>query len=288
VAHGDGLLRIGELSRRVGVPVESLRAWERRYGLLQPARTPGGFRLYSEEDLQRVLAMRAGLERGLSAAQAAAAALAAETEVSAPLLPGALDELRRVLDRFDEVAAQSVLDDVLSTLTLEAGLRDVILPYLRELGERWERGEVSVSHEHFASNVVRGRLSGLARGWDRGAGPRALLACTEGEEHDLPLLMLGLALRGQAWRVGYLGADTPFASLRDAIRALAPDAVVISGTVRNAFDDQVTRLREVGDLAQLYLAGAAATPATARAAGAELLEGDPLRAAEALALRHAR
>ena len=73
IAEGDKLLRIGELSRRVGVPVESLRAWERRYGLLAPSRTQGGFRLYGEADVARVLAMRANLDRGMSAAEAARA-----------------------------------------------------------------------------------------------------------------------------------------------------------------------------------------------------------------------
>src|SRR6478672_9739775 len=72
----DKVLRIGELSRRVGVPVESLRAWERRYGLLTPSRTQGGFRLYGAADVARVLAMRANLERGLSAAEAARLAIA--------------------------------------------------------------------------------------------------------------------------------------------------------------------------------------------------------------------
>jgi DNA-binding transcriptional MerR regulator len=286
VVEHDNLLRIGELSRRVGVPVESLRAWERRYGLLRPARTQGGFRLYSEDDLKRVLAMRAGLESGLSAAQAATAALVTESELPSPLLPKALDELTDALDRLDEAAAQSELDQLVSTLTLDAVLRDVLIPYLHELGERWARGEISVAQEHFASNVVRGRLMGLARGWDRGAGPRALLACTEGEEHDLPLLMLGLALRTHAWRISYLGADTPFASLGDAISELRPDAVVVSGTVRGVFEPQTARLRKAAHGTPLFLAGAAATDATARRAGATLLAGDPLGAAAALARRH--
>jgi DNA-binding transcriptional MerR regulator len=288
VAEQDSLLRIGELSRRVGVPVESLRAWERRYGLLRPNRTQGGFRLYSEDDLKRVLAMRAGLESGLSAAQAATAALAVERERPAPLLPKALDELTDALDRFDEVAAQSVLDELVSTLTLDAVLRAVLIPYLHELGERWERGQVSVAQEHFASNVVRGRLMSLARGWDRGAGRRALLACTEGEEHDLPLIMLGLALRTHTWRIGYLGANTPIESLADAIREVRPDAVVVSGTVQSVFGPQTARLRKCAAGAPLYLAGSAATDQHARRAGATLLEGDPLAAADELTRRHAK
>jgi MerR family transcriptional regulator, light-induced transcriptional regulator len=282
---GDKLLRIGELSRRVGVPVESLRAWEHRYGLLAPSRTPGGFRLYGEDDVARVLAMRANLADGLSAAEAARLALAEEVAetAAAPIPVTDAKELEAALDGFDEAAAQRALDRLLATLTLDVVVRDVLMPYLNELGERWERGEASVAQEHFASNLVRGRLMALARSWDRGAGPRALLACAEGELHDLPLVGFGLCLREQGWRISYLGADTPVASVVEAAQALAPDAVVISGTTSGAFDDSVTRLREVALHAPLWIAGAAASAPVARRAHATCLAGDVVVAAETLA-----
>jgi methanogenic corrinoid protein MtbC1 len=282
---GEKLLRIGELSRRVGVPVESLRAWERRYGLLTPSRTPGGFRLYGEDDVAKVLAMRANLQHGLSAAEAAQRALAEEEAVETPAPVRDAGELAAALDRFDEAAAQAALDGLLSTLTLDVVLREVLVPYLHELGERWERGETSVAQEHFASNLVRGRLMGLARSWDRGAGPRALLACVEGELHDLPLLCFGLALRGRGWRISYLGADTPVASLVEAARALEPDAVVVSGTLSGAFDDALGRLREVALHAPLFLAGAAASEEVARRAHGAYLDEDVVTAAEELSQR---
>jgi len=288
-ATDDKLLRIGELSRRVGVPVESLRAWERRYGLLDPSRTQGGFRLYGEDDVARVLAMRANLERGLFAAEAARLALADDVG-DEPAAPGPVvdaDELAAALDRFDEAGAQRALDSLLAALTLDVVLRDVLLPYLHELGERWERGEVSVAQEHFASNLIRGRLMSLARSWDRGMGPRALLACVEGERHDLPLVCFGLALRGHGWRISYLGADTPIASLAEALRTLAPDAVVVSGTVRGAFGATAAKLRKIALDAPLFVAGAAADEAVARRVRGTLLSGDPVVAAETLArVRH--
>jgi MerR family transcriptional regulator, light-induced transcriptional regulator len=281
----DKLLRIGQLSRRVGVPVESLRAWERRYGLLAPSRTQGGFRLYGEDDVVRVLAMRANLERGLSAAEAARLALAEEAEAAAPTPVRDAGELAAALDRFDEVAAQAAIDRLLSTLTLDVVLGDVVVPYLHELGERWERGEATVAQEHFASNLLRGRLMALARSWDRGSGPRGLLACAEQELHDLPLLCFGLALRGHGWRISYLGADTPVTSLVEAARMLAPAAVVVSGTVSGAFDGVAGRLREIALHAPLYLSGAAATPEVARRAHGTLLDGDVVHAAATLARR---
>jgi DNA-binding transcriptional MerR regulator/methylmalonyl-CoA mutase cobalamin-binding subunit len=284
-ADGQKLVRIGELSRRVGVPVESLRAWERRYGLLAPSRTPGGFRLYGEDDVARVLAMRAHLNAGVSAAEAARRALAEEVAVTAAPAPVAdASELVAALDRFDETGAQRAFDRLLAALTLDVVLRDVLVPYLHDLGERWEYGQATVAQEHFASNLLRGRLMALARVWDRGGGPRALLACAEGELHDLPLLAFGLVLREHGWRISYLGADTPVASVVEAARTLAPDAVVVSGTTSGALQAIATRLREVALAAPLYLAGAAADPHVARRAHGTYLAGDPVSAAEALAL----
>lgn len=282
----EELLRIGELSRRVGVPVASLRAWETRYGLLAPTRTTGGFRLYDSEDVARVLAMRANLDRGLSAAEAARLALSEAREGSTPLLASGAQELASALDRFDESAAQAVLDRLLGGLSLDVVLRGVLVPYLHEMGDRWRQGEVSVAQEHFASNVVRGRLMSLARGWGRGSGPLAVLACAEDEQHDLPLLMFGLLLRTYGWRIDYLGADTPLSSLVQAVREIAPVAVVVSGTTPESLDGQSAGLQEVALIAPLYVAGAAASEDLARRSDGTYLGGDMFAAAELLVARH--
>ena len=170
------LLRIGELSRRLGVSDHVLRAWESRYGLLQPVRSTGGFRLYSEADEARIRRMQAYLAQGLSAAEAARAALGdgPGTHLPEPAGPAAGSEpftgLRRALDAFDEPAAQAVLDRLIAELSLPAVLRDIILPCLADLGQRWQAGTASIAAEHFASNLIRGRLAGLARGWAAGTG----------------------------------------------------------------------------------------------------------------------
>src|SRR5690242_16806172 len=185
VSSGRGAHRIGEFARRVGVSPELLRAWEQRYGLLQPVRSAGGFRLYTTADESRVRSMRRHLDAGVSAAQAARLTLAEPTGESgdgsepagaAPLTA----DLGDALDGLDEPGAHAAVDKLLARFTLQTVLRDVLVPYLHELGERWKRGEASVAQEHFASNLLRGRLLGLARGWGQGAGPRAVLACAPG------------------------------------------------------------------------------------------------------------
>jgi DNA-binding transcriptional MerR regulator len=277
-SDGPPVLRIGELSRRLGLSDHVLRAWESRYGLLQPVRSAGGFRLYSEADESRVRRMQAYLARGLSAAEAARAVLGEDNgpDHAAPAASELPGDLRQALDAFDEPAAQAVLDRLMSDLSLAAVLRDVVMPYLTELGERWERGTASVAQEHFASNVIRGRLAGLARGWGNGHGPRAVLACPPGELHDLALMVFGIVLNRNGWRIDYLGMNTPVEELARTVDARRPDLVVLAATLPGNLEPHATQLAVLARRAPLALAGAAATAQIATAVGARLLAGDPV------------
>jgi DNA-binding transcriptional MerR regulator len=287
VEPGTEQLRIGELSRRTGVSAELLRAWERRYGLLRPTRTGGGFRLYSPADERRVSLMRSHLQHGMSAAEAARLTLTeadgGNQDEDEPVLERRAHELRRALDNLDEGAAQSTLDSVLAELSTETVLTDLVLPYLHELGDRWASGEASVGQEHFASQLIRGRLFGLARGWDRGAGPRALLACAPGEQHDLGLIALGLALRARGWRITYLGQDTPLETLAETARSLGPLAIVISSASPDRLSRSEAELRRLAGIAHVWLAGPGASEALAKKGRATFLEVDPVAAADRVA-----
>ena len=280
------MLRIGELSRRLGVSDHVLRAWESRYGLLQPVRTAGGFRLYSEADERRVRRMQAHLARGLSAAQAARAALGEDNEDSRDpdRAPAAASELygalRRALDAFDETAAQAVLDRLVADFSLATTLREIILPYLAELGVRWEQGTASIAQEHFASNIIHGRLAGLARGWGNGHGPLAVLACPPDELHDLPLMIFGIVLNRTGWRIHFLGTSTPLDEVSRTVEASHPNLVVLAATRPGTLDPFTAQLTALARRAPLMLAGAGASPQLAVAVQATLLTGDPVTAAE--------
>jgi MerR family transcriptional regulator, light-induced transcriptional regulator len=273
------LLRIGELSKRVGVSPELLRAWERRYGLLRPARSAGGLRLYSPADVERVALMQQHLAQGLAAAEAAALAVREATDKEAPrtaFRPEAIrSELAEALDAFDEPRAQAILDRLLAVTTVETLLSQVIVPYLQELGERWERGEASVAQEHFASGVLRGRLLGLARGWGLGLGPAAVLACLPGEQHDLGLIAFGLALRSRGWRIIYLGPDSPIDTVEDASRRVEPNLIVLNAASPERVRPALPKLRELARRHCLALGGAAAQDATLEGSGILALTGDP-------------
>lgn len=277
------LLRIGELSRRSGVSPELLRAWERRYDLLRPTRSHGGLRLYTPADLERVRAMQRHLAAGVAAAEAARLAAAEDVPVPEPSRAphAAREALATAFAAFDEAGAHAVLDSLLAGTTLDAALSRVIVPYLHELGERWENGDATVAEEHFASGVLRGRLLGLARDWGRGIGPRVVLACAPGEQHDLGLIAFGLALRGRGWSIGYLGTDTPLESVESAAHAFAPAFVVISSVSAERLQAHAEDLKRLARNQRLCLGGAGA-------AGVELdldvprLSGDPVDEADRL------
>jgi DNA-binding transcriptional MerR regulator len=267
----EALLRVGELSRRSGVSTDLLRAWERRYGLLQPTRSAGGLRLYSASDLERVQLMKRHLAEGLAAAEAAALALS-DDPASGTARPGSSfnpadlrSELAEALESFDEPRAQAALDQLLATATIGSLLRDVILPYLHELGARWERGEISVAQEHFASGVLRGRLLGLGRGWGLGMGSLAVLACLPGEQHDIGLISFGLALRAHGWRIVYLGPDCPVENVAEAARQVEARLVVLSAVSADRVELVLPELEKLARDRTVAIGGAAASdPALGR------------------------
>jgi DNA-binding transcriptional MerR regulator len=278
----DTRLRIGELSKRSGVSPELLRAWERRYGLLEPVRSPGGLRLYSLDDLERVRLMQQHLAAGLAAAEAAAqVAQNGGLESVAPAFSAAAAraELAAAIERLDEPAAQAVIDRALAAATRDALLVDVLLPFLREVGDGWRRGETSVGEEHFASSIVRGRMLGLARGWGRGLGPVALLACLPGEQHELGLIAFGLALHARGWRIAYLGSDTPLDEIERA-SANDPDLIVLAAVSRRRIRSSEARIGTLAKRRRVALGGAGAAEEDAKTLGVLALTGDPVSEAE--------
>jgi MerR family transcriptional regulator, light-induced transcriptional regulator len=284
VSVDTGALRIGEFARRVEVSPELLRAWERRYGLLQPIRTDGGFRLYTDEDAGRVERMKRALDEGLSAAEAARRAIA-EKRSAGGVLDDARERLVAAAHAYDEGAVHAILDDALARLSFETVLQELILPALREIGTEWERGTLEVAQEHFASNLVRERLLSLARLWGRGGGPLAVLACAPGERHDIGLIAFGLVLRSHGWRILFLGADTPLATLGNAVSKTNPQLVVVASMDSALLEAQSAALRKLGRSAPLVISGSGASEDLAVRLRVDRLDGNLVDAADVVAQR---
>ncbi len=265
---------------------ELLRAWETRYELLRPDRTAGGLRLFSEEDERRVRLMRKHIAGGLSASEAARLARAGEGSDSREG-SGSFAEIQAALahgvETLDEPMAQTALDQLFRAFALPYALSEVILPFLHQLGERWAAAEATIAQEHFASNVLGGRLRALTRGWGNGVGPRAVLACPPGERHEFGLLCFGLALREHGWRITYLGAETPPGEITDALGELSPSVVVLSAINEQRFLDASEDITVLAGRVRVGIGGAGATSGLAHKIGAELLGGDSVGEAAGLA-----
>ncbi|MFL5863782.1 MAG: MerR family transcriptional regulator [Solirubrobacteraceae bacterium] len=290
----EGRLRIGELARRTGASPAVLRAWEQRYGIIEPQRSPGGTRLYSERDEERIRTMQAHMADGLSAAQAARAALAGEAAHGSRSLPGALDSpalseldasarpLRNALARLDRARAEHALDRLLASFTFETVASEVLLPYLADVGARWRRGEATIAEEHLATHVLRARLLALTHGFGPARGHRAVLACPPQEQHDIALLILAVALERRGWRVALLGANTPVVSIVEAADLLDADCVVVSMTMPGDLSEIAAELKRLAASRLLLLAGPAVNPRLAQQIEATVIPGDPIAAAAAL------
>lgn len=207
------MLRIGAFSQDVGIPAAVLRAWESRYGLFTPARTAGGYRLYGAEERRRVQRMRAYLTRGVAVAESA------QLVLSEP--QGSGDDLAEAWSSFDPLRAQRALDAVLDAPEPEVAAA-ALLPLLAEL---------TPEHGLVARRMVETRLLALSERWHEGPGRLALAGCGPGEHDTLPVIVCALALHRRGWRIVYLGPDTPAEAFARAAEALAPAAIVITGTL---------------------------------------------------------
>lgn len=241
-------MRIGAVSRRAGVAVATLRAWETRYGLLRPSRTEGGHRLYTEDDVARVLAVLRLMAQGWSVS---AAASAVGAEVVPPRLepvrdasdtdaeeaeggPGARarSQLDRAIRGFDLPDAEEALDVSFARLGVARTLEAVVMPVMRGLGEGWEDDPTLIAVEHFATNTLRPRLHRLLTGARRASAPTCIAAAPEGEDHELGVLAAAAVASDQGFAVTYLGASTPNAALERSVAQLSPDLVLIGAVAQ--------------------------------------------------------
>ena len=195
------------------------------------------------------------------------------------------DELWAAVETFDAETAEIALARLFWDVPLSGAVTGVVLPFLREVGDRWEAGTLSVAHEHFVSDMLRRKLSALSsvppqRVLEDASAPSpvVLLACPPGERHDLVLLCVALMLRERGVRARFLGADTPIPAVLTAARAAGADAVVLAATRSTAFTAHGSSLLRIADEHALYVAGRGADPQTVAEVGATALPDDPGRA----------
>jgi MerR family transcriptional regulator, light-induced transcriptional regulator len=229
--------------RETGLTPATIHAWERRYGIFNPKRSPGGHRLFSAEEINLLKWLVARKKEGLSISQAVELWRSHADQPQAPIrvppviqpVPemseGTLGQLRdnwlaACLD-YNEPEAELAMSKALSIASPEAVCAQMLQKGLAELGEGWYAGRVSIQQEHFASALVARRLNALFSVAPTLTHPaRLLAACPPGEGHDLSLLMLAFILRWQGWEVIYLGANVSLEHLDATLQAISPQLVL--------------------------------------------------------------
>ena len=254
-ANGD-LYPIRTVSSLTGVNSVTLRAWERRYGLIKPQRTPKGHRLYSREDIDLINRILALLDKGVSIGQVRDALERQEAATEEGAGGDAWSRYRgrmiAAIIRFDEADLEDTYNEALSLYPVSEVTRRLVIPLLRELGRRWETAEGSIAEEHFFGVYLRNKLGARFHHRTRNVrGPRILAACLPGEQHDIGLLLFALSAVTHDYRMVLLGGDLPLEEIPAAARRSGADCVVLSGSISplpRIFEKELPALVKAVDL----------------------------------------
>lgn len=261
-------------ARLTGLSTDTLRAWERRYGAVTPDRAGRG-RTYTDDDIARLKTLAALVERGYSIGAIAAL----ENDALANLLDGAPVTTTRAAapDRADmsgllAALAEYDLDAIEGQLAEQSAMRrppdfvfSVVVPLLREIGARWEQGQLRPAQEHLISSIIRTSLGSLLRATAR-AGTRETIvfAAPPGERHELGLLCGALLASSAGFGVVYLGADVPAADIAHAARSSRARGIVMAATIPQVMSKADARtLAGVADTIAIWVGGPAAGPLAA-------------------------
>jgi len=234
---------IKQAARLSGVTEASLRAWERRYGVVVPQRNESGYRIYDEQNLAAVSTMRRLVDEGWSPAQAADAVrsgtvptvldhVARRETSNEPAGPNAATYTQLFLSsatQMDTAGIEESLDGGFALGSFEHVVDSWLFPTLEALGEGWARGEIDVAGEHAASHAVHRRLSAaFEAAGSRSRGPAVVVGLPPGSHHDLGALAFATAIRRRGLDVLYLGVNVPVSSWEAAVRSRAARAAVMS------------------------------------------------------------
>lgn len=291
----DRTFRIHVAAEMCGISEGLIRAWERRYGVLKPKRTPSGYRAYTTADIELLRALKKLTDEGVSIAEAVKLLPRLRREVKERLdtdevtLPKVPKEQQlaawkaQILaagERLDQQAVEAALDEAMASLPPVTFFEEVLAPVQLEVGERWHAGTLTVAEEHVITQAARQRVMTLLHQAPRRARRHVICACFPEETHELGLMGAALRFRHGGWRVTFLGARTPPEHLERVVRAVKPDVVALScvnDEGPRAFDTVLTELlRAVPKETTVVVGGAAADkhPAIVALHGAKRLGDD--------------
>ena len=225
---------IRTVSEITGVNSVTLRAWERRYGLIKPLRTPKGHRLYSQQDIQLIQDVLDRLSEGMSISQIARDILdktAMDDGEHSDAWGQYCQNMIKAVSRFDEHALEAVYNDAMSLYPVDVVTTRLIMPLLEELGSRWQKKSGSIAEEHFFSVYLRNKLGARFHHQNlMNRGPKLIMACLPGEHHEFGILLFALTAHSKGYQVILLGADLPVTELIQVAERTDSQGIVLAGS----------------------------------------------------------
>jgi len=249
---------IRTVTELTGVHPVTLRAWERRYGLIKPERTPKGHRLYSQSDIACIQRITQLLEQGIAISQVRPLLERGIPQAEEPVQVAERDvwqdyreDMLDAIERFSENELEHLYNDALSLYPLGLVHSHLIIPLLRQLGERWKVRRAGICEEHFFTTYLRNKLGSRIQQLNQhNNGPMLLVACLPGEYHEVGMLMFTLAMLDKGYRALVLGANVPLQQIPLVLEQQPCEGVVLSTSSRisgNLLQEEIPALaRKLG------------------------------------------
>lgn len=250
----EGKYNIKAISKMLGIQPGTLRAWERRYKMIEPVRNEAGHRLYTEQHLKILKWLIEKVNGGFTISQAVSLLEHSETEKgrNLPMETGdygddILSELLKALLSFDEHRAHEILNRAFSLYTIDKVMGDILGRLLVKIGDLWESGEITSAHEHFSSSIIRARISMVLHSLPvNGYYPKVVAVCGPNEWHELGLLIFTLFLRKKGFEVIYIGSSVAEGDLEVVLDEIKPEFIFISCTLEANLPKTLMMVDELG------------------------------------------
>ncbi|MCT8138860.1 MerR family transcriptional regulator [Anaerobacillus sp. CMMVII] len=256
MADDKAKYNIKAISNMLGIQPGTLRAWERRYNIIEPIRNESGHRLYSDEHLAILRWLLDKVNKGFTIGQAVGllekGSVNLESQVETQQtnrLQTYAAELRGSLLGFQELRANAILDEAFSMFSVEKVLLEIIAPVLIEIGSLWETDNITVAHEHYASQYLRTRIGMIFNSLQVDPLlPKAIAVCGPNERHELGLLMFTLYLRKKGFEVIYLGTGVPSKDLEQVVNEVKAKYLFLSCTIAENLTETIGVIRDLQKL----------------------------------------
>ncbi len=238
--------RIKSVAQITGLSTHALRKWEERYELIYPIRSANGYRTFSEEDIQLLLFIKTKINEGESIGQVALAGSAVlraamqQTPLSLSLIsPSFHQDVQAMIQaarHHHPDRIQHTLEQWIKYLTLQEAMMKIIFPVLQLVGDLWHQGGISISGEHYVSQLVRQYLLTAVKQGSSGDKPQCIVACVPGDYHEIAPLTGALFLQNLGWHATFLGPNVSFEILQTALRRKQPQLMILSCMLEPAQD----------------------------------------------------